>query len=192
MSRALSKRKREDFIALFDSLSKTSVEMKKPTAAVQHGETFYTWLKKGLANNEIKVNTADAGVHIVKEGVFLEKKIFKQFVEIYNAPVNMNIVFTQFGNLLGIAKKDGTDYVNDQYFSEYPQARDEAKSGFASPIDNRQKSLRTGMLLADPSMVFVNAQIPAVSPMLKAMQPKSAQDLKLPLIITNQPQNTIK
>ena len=47
----------------------------------QHGEAFYQWLMNNLENNHLKINTSDASVHMVPQGVFVEAKIFKQFVD---------------------------------------------------------------------------------------------------------------
>lgn len=189
VGRALAFIKLDDVINLEDSLQPIEVDPLH-SKDTELGEAFFNWLKNAIENNDIKVNTADAAVHIVNEGVFLERKLFKQFADICNAPVHMNAVFTQFGNLFGIAKKGGYDYAFDQYFSEYPEARASNQgAAFASPLAHRQRSLREGMVLADPSVVFVNARIPASTPLLKAMQPDTE---KRNFPVTAKKQTTVK
>lgn len=182
VSRALALIRREDEIALFESIPQIEVDQIESEATI-HGEAFFNWLKNGIASNDIKTNTADAAVHVVDAGVFLDRKIFKQFSDLYNVPVNMHAVFTQFGNMFGIEKKGGYDYAFDQYFSESSDATSNQTVSFASQANaNRKKSLRDGMVLSDPNMVFVNAQIPATSPLLKAMQPKTQESSRLPSV----------
>lgn len=183
IGRALAFIKLDDIFNLEDTLPQVDAEPFN-SDETKYGEAFLEWLKKGLANGDIKTNTSDATVHIVEEGVFLERKLFKQFAEIFNVPVNMNVVFTQFGNLFGIAKKGGYDYSFDQYFSEYPQSQANNGKAFSSPLSKRHRSLRDGMVLVDPAVLFVNTKIPATTPMLKAMQSKEHHQRSLPNVST--------
>lgn len=174
MGRALSYVKREDIINLEDALPQSAVSMLE-SEVTKHGEAFYSWLKNSLENDQIKVNTTDAGVHVVKEGVFIERKLFKQFADVYNVPVNMNVVFSQFGNLMGIIKKGGTDYTFDQFFSQFPEAKEGGGVTFTGALGQRPAGLREGMLLSDPNIIFVNVQIPATTSLLKAVQTASTE-----------------
>ncbi len=176
----LSYMKREDVVALQNSLVQVSVTQKE-SPATEHGQAFYRWLTDGLEKQNIKVNTADAAVHVVDQGVFLERpRLFKEFLEVYNQPVTLNTVYAQFGNLMGIAKKGGYDLMNAQYFSEYSESREAGAAAFASPLAGRQQSLRDGMVLAAPGRVFLNAQIPAITPMMRQMQSKAIAHYDLP------------
>ncbi len=119
------------------------------------------WLKEALATKQIKVNTSDAGVHVIPEGVFLEKAgIFKQYIDLYlNVPVNLFTVYQQFGNLFGLTKLSGIDYRFEELFSEYPDAvKRKFKMGFAASIGIRRATpTREGVLIADPNLIFTRA-----------------------------------
>ena len=63
--------------------------------ATAYADAFWEWLTKGLVTQQIKINTSDAGVHVIPEGVFLEKGgIFKQYIDLYvNVPVNLFTIY---------------------------------------------------------------------------------------------------
>lgn len=158
--------------------------------ATQYGDAFFSWLKEGIANKQIKVNSADSGIHVVPEGVFIDKQgIFKQFVELYNVPVNMYVVFQQFGNLFGLAKLSGHDYRNAQLFSEHADfASHKSKLSFDSPLATAHQ-MKEGILINDPHLIFTKGDIPATTPYLKVL-PES----RLPqaeVIVTSTPENKI-
>ncbi len=169
----LSLFKLEDLLAMLAEFPQIPVDMLESTAN-QHGEAFHQWLKNGIENGDLKVNTADASIHVVTEGVLLEKQLFKQFTDVYNAPVNMTVVYAQFGNLLGITKKGGLDFISDQYFSGHAAANEVnavAKgNGFASPLAGVQRSMREGMVVKDSSAVFARSNAPATSTKMKSVQ----------------------
>jgi hypothetical protein len=166
----LSIMNREDVHGLQDSLVQVSVEQTASTAT-EYGQAFYTWLKERIEQKDLIINSNESGVHIVDEGLFIERpKVFREFVDTINAPVTIAVVYAQFGNLMGIAKKGGYDFMNAQYFSEQGIGADTGARAFSSPIVGKHSSLRDGMVLADPSMVLQNAQIPAVTPLMRAMQ----------------------
>src|SRR5690606_21381203 len=123
--------------------------------------------------------------YVTNEGLFIERnKLFKDFSESYNQPVSLAIVYAQFGNLMGIVKKGGYDFMNAQYFSEQSDISNTATRTFGSPISGKQSSLREGMVLSDPSMVLNNANIPSVSPLLRSMQSKGLTHYDLPKLET--------
>ncbi len=145
----------------------------------EHAEAFYQWLTQGLENKQFKVNTSDAEVHIVPQGVFLETKIFKQFTDVYNAEISPTIVINQFGNLMGIPKKGGNDTRFDQYFSTYPETRGGTVAS-GSPlsaftgINARQNQSRMGVVVADTRLMFRAGATPTTSAYLKAASTASA------------------
>lgn len=155
--------------------------------ATTHADAFFTWLKEGLATHQIKVNTPEAGVHVTTEGVFLEKNgIFKQFVDLYNVPVNMFSVYQQFGNLFGLTKLSGADYRTEQLFSEYPDfAQNKNKTSVEGLLYARPKQIREGVVIADPSLIFMSGEIPSPTPFLKSL-PANQKPQNLPQILTPQ------
>ncbi len=180
VSHRLSALRPQDVYNLMNALVQIPVDM-IPGIEAQYGDLFYAWLKEAIGKGAIAVNTVDASVHVTQDGVFLEiQKLVHQFAEATKLPVNMNAVVTQVGNLLGIAKKGGSDFLHAQYFSKYPTGNYDKSLAFSSPLSSQKRSLREGMVLGDPAMLFMNAQIPAVTDMLKAMQPKTASSHQLP------------
>jgi hypothetical protein len=145
--------------------------------ATEYGDLFLEWLRDGIQSGEIEINSAEAGVHTVADGVFLEQnKIFHQFVEATRLPVNINVVFQQFGNLFGIASKGGGDYLNRQYFSKYPQAG----QGFRNPFGDQQKSMRQGMVVSNAGLVFKSGQAPVATDKLIATRSSQIVAHQLP------------
>lgn len=175
LSRALVLMKREDMIALADSLGQFNVDMIE-APGTEHADAFLEWLRNGLRDKDIKVNSADAHVFMVTEGVFLEQQIFKQFVEFYGK-ANFNTVFTQFGNAFGIAEKGGLDFSHQQFFSKYPNVG--KTSAGLSPFAGQQHSLLTGVVM-NPAFIFQSGNFPAITPLMKAMQTKEGVVRSLP------------
>ena len=131
--------------------------------ATEFGDLFLEWLKDGIASGEIDVNSPDAAVHIVADGVFLEQnKIFHQFAEATRLPVNRNVVFQQFGNLFGIASKGGYDFLNRQFFSQNQQAKSGSHVSFSAGM-SQQRQLRSGVVVPNAGLVFKSGQPPVVS-----------------------------
>lgn len=196
ISRALAYIKLDDILALAHSLVQVPVDMKE-SPINEHGEAFYKWLKEGLVNGDIKVNSADSSVHIVSEGVFIDRKLFKQFTDVYNVPVNMNVVFAQFGNLMGITKKSGGDFLFDQFFSEGKEAKGkdikvQKVSSFGGPLNASQRATREGVVISDSSLIFTHSQVPDASPLLKAMQVKTLESHNIPMILQQHLQAQMK
>lgn len=134
--------------------------------ATVHADAFLEWLKKGILSGDIKINSADSGVHVTTEGVFLEKNlIFKKFVENYPVPINMFTIYQQFGNLFGLTKLSGSDYRFLQLFSTYPDHSQ--ASVFSGSIGARARQIREGVLIKDPNLIFMNGKIPEPTAHLK-------------------------
>ena len=136
--------------------------------ANQYGEDFLQWLKNGISDESISVNESDSLVHVVDHGVLVETQLFKQFVDMTNLPVNHNVVHVQFGNLLGIVKKGGSDMLNAQYFSEAV----DGGAKFTSALATNQGKRHEGVVVSgDKAVLFVNtAQQLSKSAVLKGGQ----------------------
>ncbi len=160
----LSLIKPEDMLALLEKLQHVPIEIE--LAEVDpYGEQFLEWLKEGIEKGDIPLNSNDSGVHVVEDGLFLERaKVFQQFVEMTRAPVNSNVVFAQFGNLLGIPSKGGNDYMHAQFFSEGSAYH---TVSFSSGFGNQSGAMRDGMLLSDASVVLTGSKSASVSSQLK-------------------------
>lgn len=149
-----------------------------------YGELFYEWLTEGIANGEIAVNTADAGVHVVAEGVFLERnKLYHHFAQVCTLPVNINTVFAQFGNLFGIVEKGGADFLHAQYFSKYQSGMGNKSLAFSSPLNSMQRTTREGVLISNPAVIFTKTAIPSVTDSLKSTQDYTALSHQIPAVV---------
>lgn len=178
--------KHDKIEGLVESLPAIDVVMEE-SPATTYGDGFFTWLKKGIENSQINVNTPDAGVHVTQQGVFIEKgAIFKQYVDLHvDVPVNMFSVYQQFGNLFGLTKLSGVDYRIEQLFSEYPSfEQNKHKAGFSGPLGARANQIREGVMIADPSLIFMNGEVPSPTPYLKtlstARHPQNIPKITLP------------
>lgn len=169
-----------------DSLPAVNFNLEE-SPATHYADSFFAWLKEALANGQIKVNTADAGVHVTQQGVFIEIGAFKQFIDLHvNVPVNMFAVYQQFGNLFGLTKLSGIDYRVEQLFSEYPDfAQNKNKGNFVSPLSVRTHQIRDGVMIRDAGLIFMNGEAPAVTPYLKSL-PAAQRAQNLPKIVSDQ------
>lgn len=166
---ALALIKREDIIAILNSLDTPLIEGQIP-AATEHGEAFYQWIKQGIERGDIAVNTDDASVHVVNEGVLIEQKLFKQFADMSKSPVNFAVVFTQFGNLMGIASKGGSDYLHAAYFS--PSESNTSFTTFSGTMGHKTRSGPREGVVVNSDAIFIHKENPGVSG-LKSSKPMS-------------------
>jgi hypothetical protein len=148
--------------------------------ATEYGDQFLEWLRERIETGQVKINSADASVHVTADGVLLERKLFKQFADLSSVPTNMNVVFTQFGNMMGIASKGGGDYLHAQFFSEYPDVGAKHAS-FTSPFAGKKHSTRTGVLVTDTALVLKKSK--PESPMLKSLQHAGKEAHQVPAIM---------
>ena len=171
---ALALIKREDILTVLSTLDGALVDSVMPPD-MEHGEAFYRWLKAGIEDGSIKVNGNDAGVHVVTEGVLLEKKLFKQFVDWAGIPVNFLVVYYQVGNLLGITKRGGADFIHAAYFSGESAGN---YSTFAGGLAQKSKTHHEGMVV-DPQAIFLKQESATLSE-LKAAKTMVAANFQSP------------
>lgn len=164
--------KREDLIAILSTLD-GAIEQGEPPKESLDAEAFYEWITEMIRSGKIEVNAADSGVFMVEQGVLIEKKLFKQFADMCGRSVNFNVVFTKFGNLMGIPKKGGNDFLHAQYFS--PAEAAGAGGAFSTFSANRSatskgRAFHEG-LVVDPHLVFIDTKTPELSSLqsVKAM-----------------------
>lgn len=186
---ALALIKREDIIAILNTLDGAAVDS-EATPTTEHADAFYRWLKEAIAKGEITPNADDSGLFRVPEGILLERKLFKQFVDYCGLSVNILVVYVQFGNLMGIAKKGGNDYLHAAYFS--PAEATSSYTTFSSGATNKGKSAKEGMVV-DPELLFLNKEIPALSH-LKSAKMMTAQHHQIPvrteMLMQKKPENS--
>ncbi|EKD92172.1 MAG: putative cytosolic protein [uncultured bacterium] len=163
ISLAIALIKREDIIAILNTLDGALVDAHEPVAT-EHGEAFYKWLKAGIESGEIAVNTDDALVQVVPEGVLIEEKLFKKYIDVFKVPVHLLVVYSQFGNLMGIVEKGPNDHLFRRLFGK-------AAVNFTSFTGGgltQKGSSHEGILISDASRVFTHKEIPEASSALKS------------------------
>lgn len=166
--------KRDDIIAILNSLDGAAIDMTLPPAT-EYAEAFLKWLKEMIAKGELQINTDTAGLHVVPEGLLIENKIFKQFVDLCQMPINFQIVYAQFGNLMGIVKKSGSDFLHAAYFS--PGETGGGKTSFASGMAQRTRASHEGMVV-DAKMILTKENDLGVSNLRSAKAMTSAEQQK--------------
>jgi hypothetical protein len=170
VGKALSYIRRDEGL-LFQALPEVVAEMVE-TPYSTHGEAFYSWLRRGLQDGSIKVNSVDAFIHRVNNGLFVEYPgLIREFVtKVYAVPVNFNVVFEQFGNMFGLVKLSGQDYRNRQFFSDYPEMT-ALHPGIAKNtgiMSRPVSSIRQGMVIENIGLIYPEGNTPAVSKHLRA------------------------
>lgn len=172
--------KRDDIIAVLNTLDGANVDMTEP-AATKHAEEFYRWLKKRIATGELAVNTDDASIHVVPEGVLIEKRLFKHYIDVFKLPMNFLALYHEFGNLLGVVKRRGIGYMHTAYSAPSEFSAGGGYSTFSN-TNTRGRGPREGMV-ADPHAIFINKEINSVSS-LRTMKPLVAAQYQSPLKIS--------
>lgn len=147
---------------LIDNFPLDEIEILE-SPATELADQFYVWLQDGLRDGSIAVNTSDANVHITDMGIFIEAGIFKDFAKLYNLSSNYAVVYAQFGNLIGIAKKGSGDFLHAALFSDYP---DQTGAAVVSPFSHKGK-MREGVLITDAAGMYGNGKMPDSSPHIK-------------------------
>lgn len=97
-----------------DFVIPTDINIETPTET-SLGEDFYEWLKKGLEDGTITINTKDSKVHVIENGLFLEPEIFKDFSKTQTTHPNWEHVLKQLARL-GFIKQRGMNAIFDRYY----------------------------------------------------------------------------
>ncbi len=157
----------EDVEFLLDALPDVEVEQIETPDTI-HGESLYLWIKRNLEEQNFKINSADAMIHVVSNGLFVEYPgLIREFVsKVYAVPVNFNVVFEQFGNLFGLTMLSGDDFRNRQFFSDYPGTKQlHSNTGI---MTRPASSIRQGIVVENAHNFYMNGEVPNVSKHLKA------------------------
>lgn len=168
--------KREDIILVLSTLDGALVDMLSPTN--EDAEAFLKWLKDAIANDKILVNADDSGVTVVPEGVLLETKLFKQFVDISKRPVDYSVLQHVVGNLMGIPSKGGQDYFHAKYSGL--GASTASFASFAGGIAQKGKASREGVVV-DAQMLLLSRETAANVSALKSAKAMIANNQQKPL-----------
>ncbi|GEM_PF-2379607 len=161
--------KREDIIAVLSTLDGALAQGEAPTESLD-AEEFYAWIKEMLAEGKIKANAADSGLYVVPEGVLIDKKLFRQFADalsVRGRTVDYSVVYVQFGNLMGIPRKGGADFLHAKYFSSAEAASTAFSTFSTTGAHTKARTLHEGMVV-DPHTLFINKDVPAASSLQSA------------------------
>ena len=167
---ALALVKLDDIMDLLNALGQLSEELTVPSVN-REGEAFFRWLRDGISNQTIAVNTSDALVHVVDDGVFIDDKIIKKFSDLSPSAIGLFVVKHQVGNLLGIPQKCGEDFLHAMFFGE--------AAGF-SGVTSGSRSNRSGMVLNDASILDLSGRYTAKSPFVNTHQTLQSNTQQVP------------
>ena len=158
----------EDLTEWFNLIEVPEIDPIEPDEE-NFADEFYEWLIDGIEDGSIDFNDKDSLVHVVDEGVFVDKQLFKQYADLINLPVNLNVVFTQFGNAVGIVNRGGDyDFQFKQYFSDV--ASGSKGVGFTSSLGQRGGRSMTGSVVDDVRLLFKGKDAPVTSAHVKSAQ----------------------
>jgi hypothetical protein len=105
ISRALALLKLEDILELMRSLTQISIDLIDPKE-LQLDDQFYIWLREGLANGSIAINTAEASVHMLDNGLlYLNNELFKRFLEARKISGDAHALAGRFNERFGIVSQ---------------------------------------------------------------------------------------
>lgn len=132
------------------------------------GEEFIYWLSEGLCDGSIAVNTPDAAIHMLENGeLFMDQRIFQNFVAGYGKNVHWTVVAKQY-NYLGLSKLSGGDLVWEKFYSESAEHAAQKQSGglFFNVAEKKSHTVvREGLVIKRAEALFRNRSIPPVSPL---------------------------
>jgi len=155
-----------------ERLTELEIKTTRPAETVL-GEEFLAWLSEGLAAGIISVNSSDASVHILTNGMMLEPAIFEKFCQIYGRS-NGAVINRQVAMLAG--PLSGSDVVWQQFFAktlEGGQAQG-SKGLFFNPqfiSAAAPANARSGLVINNAETIYKNASIPAASSLTPATPP---------------------
>src|SRR3990167_4486503 len=161
--------KREDIVAVLSTLDGVLGNGEAPTESLD-AEEFYRWIKESLAEGKIKANATDSGLYVVPEGVLIDKKLFRQFADtlsVHGRTVDYSVVYVQFGNLMGIPRKGGADFLHAKYFSSAEAASSAFSTFSTTGAHTKARTLHEGMVV-DSHALFINKEAPVVSSLQSA------------------------
>lgn len=166
IKRLLGLIRNEDLLALMHSLHQVPIEV-VTLQEIPLIDQFYLWLREGLSNGSIAINTNEAQVHLLDNGtLYLHNEIFKIFLEKVRVPGNMNQLSNEFSEKFGL---------NTQAI------REKALYGafLTKSVDQKTLQVQKGMLTAAPLFLAETVGVP-VSPLQNDIKKGLMQSRELP------------
>jgi hypothetical protein len=154
-----------------DRLPPAHVEIDMPTEA-EVPEKFLKWLQEALEKKTISINKPDSMIHMLKQGVFLlDSDLYRYFLTHAGASSEIQkhsmAVSAQLTYALGDLQRIGCFIQHDQHMNR-----------FSTAFMTQQSSMKTGLILTDPSLLFREGNIPSTSPYLRTQS--RAMKISLP------------
>jgi hypothetical protein len=146
--------KLEDLLELMKDFKEFDVDAILPNAN-EEGEKFCRWLQQGVHDESIAVNTSDALVHFLDEGIFVDKQLFKRYIGNIKGHVDFQSLYIQFGRLMGVDKKGGACNLAAVYQTE--------SSGSAVGFINNAASVKAEGMRVQDSDRLLKVALPASS-----------------------------
>ncbi len=182
ISRILSLLRLEDILGLMKSLPQTSFEA-VVLKELPLEDQFFLWLRDGINNGSIAVNTAYSPVHVQEDMLYLNNEIFTRFIDERKLATDAARVGNVFSERFGIENlvitQEKSAYVN------FLMQRG----------DPRTVQIRNGMLAFGGMFNLDKTKFPPKSPIWHEVKSAFHLSRQLPTvkqtISSNQPQNTI-
>ncbi len=146
--------KLEDILELMNDFKEFDVEAILPNSN-EEGEKFCRWLQQGVHDESIAVNTPEALVHFLEEGVFVDKQLFKRYIDNIKGHVDFQSLYIQFGRLMGVDKKGGAFNLAAVYQTE--------SKGSAVGFINKAASAKAEGMRVQDSDRLLKVALPASS-----------------------------
>ena len=130
-------------------------------------DDFLAWLKSGIEDGTIDYNELNSEVHTVEEGVIIGKPLFRQYAELLKIPEDYILMFTQFGNAMGVVQQDGRfDFLFKRWDPDSGGLNKQASRLSALAAKSAQ---RQGVLVRDAALIFQGKNLPSVSERVKLL-----------------------
>ena len=162
ITHALALIKREDILSILNALDGALVDSKEPID--KNSDDFLKWLKAGIANGEITINTDKSAVHVVADGVLIESRLFKQYADLFRLPVDYMRLYLLVGNAFGIPSKGGNDLMHAFYHSPGEALK---STSFTGGMAHQGKALREGLVI-DAQLLLLSRETAANASGLKS------------------------
>ena len=83
---------------------------------LQHGIEFLDWVNKELKNGNLDINITEAGLHILRDGLFIEPSLIVEFLRRNAIHSSFLQSWLQFVRLMGGATTDASNYMMQAYY----------------------------------------------------------------------------
>ncbi len=167
ISRSLALIRDEDLLDFMKSISQIQIDMILPKEMPLQ-DKFYIWLREGISKGSIEINTKDAHLHLLDNGIlFINNEIFKRFLESNKTPGDVNKLSRDFAEEFALSSRVTQEKTIH------------ANAFLAHRLDQKSLPGRQGMLYFASLFIMNTAGIP-MSPLRKDIMSGIHQARELP------------